>query len=266
MIESKSTDLIPRATVEQLVGHRDRALTLYKDGLALVDRINETSRSASPSGHRCAKIEIGLAHRGNSYGGTCLDDYRKHLDRACWSSLMDTCGLSDLMGAKQKAAFADGLERDVPEFTFENIRATFFSDAADPWEIVKQSVRDLFKVTPKNYKSNDAFKIGGRMILENAYEPVFRGWRRCSRPWCRYEYVHDLDKALHILDGKKHETRAVDLIANAMRARETEWEGPYFRVRWYDKGTVHIWFNRPDLVKRMNKIVAEEQPDGIAAA
>lgn len=38
-------------------------------------------------------------------------------------------------------------------------------------------------------------------------------------------------------------------------------EGEYFMVRGYRRGTVHITFRRPDLVERLNNIIARHYPD-----
>ena len=37
-------------------------------------------------------------------------------------------------------------------------------------------------------------------------------------------------------------------------------EGEYFTVRGYQKGTVHIVFKRPDLVEKLNDIIARHYP------
>ena len=40
-------------------------------------------------------------------------------------------------------------------------------------------------------------------------------------------------------------------------------EGEYFMVRGYQKGTEHITFRRPDLVERLNDIIASHYPGAL---
>ncbi|EKP3868660.1 DUF4942 domain-containing protein, partial [Shigella sonnei] len=40
-------------------------------------------------------------------------------------------------------------------------------------------------------------------------------------------------------------------------------EGEYFTVRGYQKGTVHIVFKRPDLVEKLNDIIARHYPGAL---
>ncbi|HAW8215075.1 TPA: DUF4942 domain-containing protein, partial [Escherichia coli] len=40
-------------------------------------------------------------------------------------------------------------------------------------------------------------------------------------------------------------------------------EGEYFTVRVYRKGTVHITFRRPDLVERLNDIIGRYYPGAL---
>ena len=43
-------------------------------------------------------------------------------------------------------------------------------------------------------------------------------------------------------------------------SRATECETDYFRVRWFLKGTVHIWFKREDLLAELNRIGSGGKP------
>ncbi|EFH2976473.1 DUF4942 domain-containing protein, partial [Escherichia coli] len=41
------------------------------------------------------------------------------------------------------------------------------------------------------------------------------------------------------------------------------YEGEYFTIRAFLKGTVHIMFRRPDLVDRLNDIIARHFPEAL---
>jgi hypothetical protein len=43
-------------------------------------------------------------------------------------------------------------------------------------------------------------------------------------------------------------------------------ETPYFSLRWFGNGNGHVTFTRPDLVERLNGILARHQPNALPAA
>lgn len=275
MLESNSTAMIRKSSIEELCGHRDRSIDLIKSAMGLVESANAAAKLAAPD-RRYGDAWVASSNC-REYGGMKLEAWRRDVDRACWRYLLDATNLGAIMGAKQKAAFDEALEKDPPEFTVENAYATFADKAANADKIFAESVVNAFRVAPKDFKSNDAFKVGARMILEWAYSDISHGWTHSfarGHPGAR-DIVSDLDRIMHILDGRNsasrsdkakdegegdEDIRATDLIADAMREARGpgECETRYFRIRWFKKGTAHVWFLRPDLVRRMNEILASE--------
>ncbi|EJM7984720.1 DUF4942 domain-containing protein, partial [Escherichia coli] len=80
------------------------------------------------------------------------------------------------------------------------------------------------------------------------------------------EALDDLVRPFYLLEG-----RNVPDFRNSIGAQYGEFlgngdnigelfEGEYFTVRGYQKGTVHIVFKRPDLVEKLNDIIARHYP------
>lgn len=45
----------------------------------------------------------------------------------------------------------------------------------------------------------------------------------------------------------------------------TNYEDEYFSIRYFQKGSRHITFKRPDLVEKMNDMIAKHYPEMMAA-
>jgi hypothetical protein len=69
------------------------------------------------------------------------------------------------------------------------------------------------------------------------------------------------------MDGKPepdHRNGFWRLIHDADKAGFDECGTPYARVRWFKNGNAHLWFKRPELVDKMNKILAKHYPGALA--
>lgn len=252
-----TTDIVPKATIHELVGHRDRCLADYEAACRLVEAANEAARSAAP-GFTCPP---SLAVVADGYGYRArIADFRAKLDAACWSSLMVRSGIEDLMGARQREEFRDQLDRDPPAFTLDNILATFADLGSRTDEIFRQSIIDVFERLPRSYKSHDGFKVGARIVAEYAVSKwgSHFHWYHSSHRDAR-DTLDDLDRIFHRLDGTDHSAtgKATDIAAAAMQAGATEVETRFFRLRWFANGNLHVWFRRPDLVREMNRILSD---------
>lgn len=261
MLESNSTALIRKASIEELCAHRNRTIELFATARQMIAAANDAAKLAAPSNAYVGGGWIGMSGH-QRYGGVSAEEWRKGIDRACWRHLLEASSLGRIMGAKQRAQFEEVLESDPPEFTVETAYATFSDKAANADKIFAESVVHAFQSAPGDFKSNDAFKIGKRVILNRAYNDMSHGWTYSLArhlPAAR-DVIRDLDRIMHIMDGREHDQDATDIVADAMRnARGAgEAETRYFRIRWFVKGTAHVWFLRPDLVQRMNEILAGE--------
>ncbi|GKW23870.1 hypothetical protein PEC311524_14640 [Pectobacterium carotovorum subsp. carotovorum] len=50
-----------------------------------------------------------------------------------------------------------------------------------------------------------------------------------------------------------------------LNPHQQEYEDDYFSMRYFQKGTGHLTFKRPDLIEKMNDIIAKHYPGMLAA-
>lgn len=87
----------------------------------------------------------------------------------------------------------------------------------------------------------------------------------------RREQLADLERMLHLLDGKPLPDNRSDLTtrlyeyirANPQMAKV--YEDEYFSIKYFMKGSAHLTFRKPGLVETMNDIVAKHFPGMLAS-
>ncbi|MGP9819214.1 DUF4942 domain-containing protein [Salinarimonas sp. NSM] len=249
-----STSLIPRATIEELVGHRDRAVELYDDAARRL-------RDAQEAHARAASGHTYIRRREFERTGR---DVVKDVDRDAWKGALKTTGLLDLMDAKERTAFEKQIEDDPPPFTVENVSATCFRLLGEAGPIFNRGLVTAFRRLSREYASNDGFKIGPRIVVDYAFSTygdgrggVYIGSFR------KDDDLADVDRAMHVLDGKPYERRGPTSIITAIEAARAERNGrseaetPYWRARWFKNGNAHLYPLRDDLRRRVNLIIAD---------
>lgn len=55
------------------------------------------------------------------------------------------------------------------------------------------------------------------------------------------------------------------MIGQARQQRQTEAENAYLHLRWFKNGNGHLSFKRPDLIDKMNLILAKHFPNALAS-
>lgn len=103
------------------------------------------------------------------------------------------------------------------------------------------------------WKTNQAYKINQKVIIPlhafDAYDRHFRPDYRCS------EELSDIEKVLNYLDDGRTDTSGsiYDIMEFAKRSGQTKnIRLKHFDVTFYKKGTCHIVFRDPDLLKKFN--------------
>ncbi|MBB4066768.1 DUF4942 domain-containing protein [Gellertiella hungarica] len=255
-----TTDIIRKASIEELVAHRTRAIEAFAQAEAAIEAANAAAKRAAPSFQYAGGAQaLASPSRSRFSCKSQAEEWRRGVDRDCWNNLLMASGLGALMGAKQKGEFQKLLEDNPPEFTVETAFATFADKMGNAGAIFNESVVNAFKSAPKGFKSNDSFHVGSRMILDYAVSHYMNHatWYSSSYGSQAIDIVRDLDRIMHQLDGKPFETDATQIASVAMREGKSECETEYFRFRWFRKSTMHVWFKRDDLVREMNRIIAD---------
>jgi hypothetical protein len=275
MLEATGTEVIRKASIEELAGHRARALELAGQAFDFLVAAEKALRLAAPSDHYrnitsrevCDHLRYDIkADRKPDY----LELVRKEVDRAVWRHLLESTHLTTLMDTRAREQFYEQVEKEPPPATAENAAATMFALVGDADKIFRRGLVEAFRSLDNSYKSNDAFKIGKRAVMYGGPDS-WGQWRYYSRA---SERIMDVERVLCVLDGKPQLTRESGIVGavNAeIRARDHKETGgtaktDYFFCRWFKNGNVHLYFLREDLVKRANQIIAEHYGETLADA
>lgn len=258
-----STDLVRRASVEEIAAHRARATELY--GVA-VERLKDAMDA-----HARACQMGGVAHYptltppDDRYGklSEFVEKMTVRMDRDIWRGIVVGTPIGSLMDREEREAFEKSLDKDPPPATAENVRATLERLLGESDEIFRRGLVNAFKRLDREYASNDGFKIGERIVLTwGVTWDKISNWFTLSH--IREAELHDIDRVMHVLDGKPAPTRMQGLVSALdghmySRGRDagTTGETAYWRYRIFKNGNMHLWPLRKDLLDRANRIIAE---------
>lgn len=270
----QQSDLVPRATVRDMVRRRQAAL----DSFLEAHRIMSSAATALPAAWQAYQA-IGPG-KDNAYSqmteqedrnflhaikipelAAYMDTARKVVDRRMWATLIEMTDLEKLMDKQAKDQFRQQLMDDPPEATEDNIYATVQSFAADASMIFKRGIANCFTQLDRRFRSHDGWKIGSRVILTYAFDN-FGSWsfHRSTR-----DTLHDIDRVFHVLDGGTTPELYGGIVAAVETSRQgggygprqSECESDYFLVRGFKNGNAHVWFKRDDLVEKVNRLLGE---------
>lgn len=271
---------IPRATLEEMERNRARAIVLYGEAFDTLQEARRFAQLATISG----KTSDGDGALG---GAEFSDDARnaiapryvferdsvdkrraefveamtKQTDRAMWGHIIRATDLEKLMDKRARDEFRDELQKAPPPALAENVRATLSAFMEDAETIFRRGIAVAFSELDRRFKSHDGFKVGSRVILSYAFSTgSFSHWN--GR---REETLRDIERTFCVLDGDKVPDYGASIVAmcSGMRGDQWEVEGAYFRVRKFKNGNAHLWFTRPDLVRRVNRLLADYYGEAI---
>lgn len=258
-----ATDLVRKESVEELCGHRARAVELY--GVA-VDRLREAMKAHTRATQMGGRASLpSLAIDSNDRWGK-LDEFvgkmTVRLDRDIWGGLITGTPIGSLMDAEERKAFQQSLDKDPPPATAENVRATMERLLGESDMIFRRGLVNAFKKLDRDYASNDGFKIGDRIVLTYGAR-----WCKIMNYFTlhssREAELHDIDRVMHVLDGKPAPEYsqglggALHTLTYSRGEGKTTCETEYWRCRLFKNGNIHLWPLRADLLAKANKIIAE---------
>ncbi|WP_372397071.1 DUF4942 domain-containing protein [Azospirillum sp. HJ39] len=260
MIEAKGTDLIRKGSADEIVAKRDRALDLYTRGVQLLaDAVRvhmEVGGTSYPSLTTALdRNGIHLIEQGRT--AEVVEALRKGLDGHVWEHITGALGLLNLMNAAQLEAFQEQNRTAPPEVTRDNLTATFERLTAESDTMFRQGVIDLFKGLDRKFASNPAYRIGEKLIFARALSE-HGGWNHYGG---RQAEMRDLDRIFHLVDGKAPKDHRGDAAAMVSQMSRQQHGGTvetdYFEIRTFKNCNVHVRFRRPDLVAKVNQIIAD---------
>jgi hypothetical protein len=194
----------------------------------------------------------------------------RYADQDIWSRLMNDTGMFTLMSEAQRKEWDRQLySDDCPEISLENVLATFRQLHAAKGATFEQGVIDVFRNLSWDYKTNNPRFLGRRIIIDGVLEHQ-RGRYFSVRTYAQSR-INDLARPLWLLDGKNVPDFRVSegvQLSDFIRQGGADSVGEvltceYFTVRAFKKGSAHITFTRPDLVERVNDIIARHYPGAL---
>src|SRR5690606_14748674 len=126
--------------------------------------------------------------------------------------------------------------------------------------IFARGVAECFSDLDRRFRSHDGWKIGSRIILTGAFTE--------SGHWNYYynkrDTILDIERAFLVLDGREVPPGYGGLVGAIEEARRGGWgarqtcvENEFFTARIYKNGNAHLWFKRDDLLRKVNRLLAD---------
>lgn len=136
-----STDLIKRATVEELVGHRNRAIEQYDAMIAASDAMETAFKRACTA----TGTEIGGGYIEPSFRPRKdRERFVRELDGKCWRNLANMTKIAELMDVEERRKFDKQISEAPIEITVDNVIATLTRLIGDAGAIFNRSVVATF--------------------------------------------------------------------------------------------------------------------------
>lgn len=264
------TDVICSTSIERIVTGRNAALSLTEilihqlsDISALTDSIG--GGKSNEWGVRQYRYDCWLMEKPE----TAMKAITHNIDRGIWKDLMKKSGMLSLMDAQARDEWYKNLEgEDIPAVSEANILSTFEQLHQSKGEVFERGVINVFKGLSWNYKTNSPCKFGTKIIVT--------GLVKCDRwgfglnwGWQR-DRLADLERMLMLLDGQPIPDNRADVTRRLSdhihtNRHSNRYEDEMFAIKYFQKGTAHINFKRPELLDKLNDIIARHYPGALSA-
>ncbi|HEN3378334.1 TPA: DUF4942 domain-containing protein [Yersinia enterocolitica] len=259
------TEVICSTSIERVVSGRNAALAQIE---ALIHQLEDISAITNSIGGGIAR---DWAMRQDFRCGcwlmekaeTAMPVITRNLDRDIWRDLMKRSGMLSLMDAQARDQWYRNLEGDnIPAISEANILSTFEQLHHSKGEVFERGVINVFKGLSWDYKTNSPCSFGKKIIINNLVTHNRWGLRR--------DQLTDLERMLFLLDGKPIPDNRGDVTTRLMEHIRDHpgvksYEDDFFSIRYFQKGTAHLTFKRPELIEKMNDIIAKHYPGMLAA-
>ena len=264
------TDVICSTSIEHIVTGRNAALSLTEILIHQLSDISTLTDSigggkSNEWGVRQYRYDCWLMEKPE----TAMKAITHNIDRGIWKDLMKKSGMLSLMDAQARDEWYKNLEgEDIPAVSEANILSTFEQLHQSKGEVFERGVINVFKGLSWNYKTNSPCKFGTKIIVT--------GLVKCDRwgfglnwGWQR-DRLADLERMLMLLDGQPIPDNRADVTRRLSdhihtNRHSNRYEDEMFAIKYFQKGTAHITFRRPELVDKLNDIIARHYPGALAA-
>lgn len=271
----RAGEVIPSVAIDHIIAMRNSGISTFLQGINLLQQARSQLVSASGKTYFpdfIKIIEYSLSCSIDSDQDKIQRSISHVTDREVWQRLMNDTGMFTLMSTKQREAWDKSLySDDCPEISLDNVLATFKNLNANKADTFEQGVIDVFRNLSWDYKTNNPCCLGKKIILEG----VISGFQNNYYSLRTYGQtrINDLARPFWILDGKKvpdfrvsEGARFGEFIARGPKHVNQLFTCEFFTIKAFKKGTAHIVFTRPELVDKINDIVARHFPGALPPA
>lgn len=159
-------------------------------------------------------------------------------------------------------------------FTEENIKELLSMFFLNRKEIMKECVLNVFEqctryhekniVHTEGWKTNKSYKLSKKIIIP--YGVYLEKWGNFSYGYRYDSFYPDLDKALCYLNGlnidnitptRKSLNDLINAVNQGNRHYSETWEGQFFYLKIFKKGTLHLTFKDEKVLESINRFVGE---------
>ncbi|ECD0362580.1 DUF4942 domain-containing protein [Salmonella enterica subsp. enterica] len=265
------TDIICSTSIERIVTGRNASLQQTESIIHQLAEISALTRSIG------GKTVLDWAMKQDFRCGcwlmekpdTAMKAITRNLDRNIWRDLMKKSGMLSIMDAQARDQWYRNLESDdIPAISEANILSTFEQLHQSKDEVFERGVINVFKGLSWDYKSNSPCKFAQKIIV-NGLVKYDRWGYSLNWGWQR-DRLADLERMLMLLDGKPVPDNRADVTRRLgdhihENKGSNSYEDGMFKIKYFQKGTAHIIFKRPELVDKLNDIIVRHYPGMLAA-
>lgn len=264
---TEHSELINSTNIERIITGRDTALVQIEQ---LIQQLNAFSQlTTGIGGGNAADWAMKQGHRYDCWlmekPEKAMPAITRNIDRSLWRELMLKSGMLSLMDAQARDQWHLNLEDgDLPAISEANILSTFEQLHQSKAEVFERGIINVFKGLSWDYKTNSPCFFGKKIIISSLVTHNRWGY---NLTWgFRRDQLADLERMLFLLDGKAIPDNRADISINLMNhirdnPGKDVYDDTYFSIRYFQKGTAHLTFKRPELVQKMNDIIAKHYPD-----
>ncbi|MGJ0490082.1 DUF4942 domain-containing protein [Methylobacter sp.] len=262
-----ASSLVKSVSITNLVNKRTVVVERMRQALDLISEAEQLAKAAHVGFPRLV-IDNSYSLRGRTISISGDFSNRadvevgilKTVDTPAWQYLLHESGLRTFMDASAREKWDKQISTgEIPPLTLDNIEATFEGLHKARGEMFERGVIACFRRLSWSYKTNQPCKFGKRLIVNGLFSYGTPNHRTTDE-------LDDLMRVFHVIDGKPeadHRNGIYALVSGAWQRRESEAGNDYMRIKWFKKGTGHVFFKRPDLVDKMNMILAKHYPDAL---
>ncbi|MEE6018273.1 DUF4942 domain-containing protein [Escherichia coli] len=262
--------MICSTSIERIVTGRNAALTRIESLIHALDDISILTRDIGGGTAQVWGMREG--HRYDCWftekPDKAMKTITRNIDRRIWRDLMNKSGMLSLMDAQARDEWHKSLEKDdIPAISEENILSTFEQLNHDKQAVFERGVINVFKALSWDYKTNSPCRFGKKIIMDGLVS--YNRWGFSFTHGYRRDQIVDLERMLTLLDGKLLLDNRADIACRlsdhiGQKRTAAVYEDELFRINYFQKGSAHIAFKRPELIERLNDIIARHYPGMLA--